>query len=195
MSTVVTLLNSSSSRTRVRSSLDGDTLRRLDDLYAYYHKQWWCRRQMFYFFKGCHGFLNALAILVMAAGVVVGSVRENSFVVVGLTAFGTVVKGWNDFKKFSFKVDMCRFAYTTYEKTLIELKTYVRGLPLEEFDGFLIRMQTLDEVVTDFTPPVFDRVIRKYSEKFHHQSIDEALKEHKLHVSEASPSFHSSLCL
>ena len=100
---------------------------------------------MFYFFKGCHGFLNALAILVMAAGVVVGSVRENSFVVVGLTAFGTVVKGWNDFKKFSFKVDMCRFAYTTYEKTLIELKTYVRGLPLEEFDGFLIRMQTLEK--------------------------------------------------
>ena len=70
-----------------------------------------------------------------------------------------MVKGWNDFKKFSLKVDMCRFAYKTYEKTLIELKTYVQGLPLEEFDGFLIRMQTLDEVITDFTLPVFDRVI------------------------------------
>ena len=137
MSTAVTLLNGSSSQTQVRSSLDGDLLRRLDDLYTYYHKQWWCRRQMFYYFKWCHGFLNTLALLVMAAGVVVGAVRENSFVVVGLTAFGTVVKGWNDFKKFSFKVDMCRFAYTTYEKTLIELKTYVRGLPLQEFDGFL----------------------------------------------------------
>ena len=189
MSTAVTLLNGSSSRTRVRSSIDADSLRRLDDLYAYYHKQRWCRRQMFYFFKWCHGFLNALALLVMAAGVVVGSVHENSFVVVGLTAFGTVVKGWNDFKKFSLKVDMCRFAYTTYEKTLIELKTYVRGLPLEEFDGFLIRMQTLDEVITDFTPPVFDRVMRQYPQRFHHKPIDEALKEHKLHVSEASPSF------
>ena len=92
MSTAVTLLNGSSSRTRVRSSIDADSLRRLDDLYAYYHKQWWCRRQMFYFFKWCHGFLNALALLGMAAGVVVGSVRENSFVVVGLTACGTVVK-------------------------------------------------------------------------------------------------------
>ena len=191
----MTLLNGSSSRTQVRSSLDGDLLRRLDDLYAYYHKQWWCRRQMFYFFKYCHGFLNALALLVMAAGVVVGSVHENSFVVVGLTAFGTVVKGWNDFKKFSFKVDMCRFAYTTYEKTLIELKTYVRGLPLEEFDGFLIKMQTLDEVVTDFTPPVFDCVTREYPKKFHHTPIDEALREHKLHVSEVSPSFSSSACL
>ena len=134
----------------------------------------------FIFFKWCHGFLNALALLVMASGVVVGSVRENSFEVVGLTAFGTVVKGWNDFKKFSLKVDMCRFAYTTYEKTLIELKMYVRGLPLGEFDGFLIRMQTLDEVITDFTPPMFDRVIRQYPKKFHHRPIDEALKEHKL---------------
>ena len=95
-------------------------------------------------------------------GCVVGSVHENSFVVVGLTPFGTVVKGWNDFKKFSFKVDMCRFAYTVYEKTLIELKTYVRGLPLEEFDGFLIKMKTLDKVITDFTPPVFHRVMREY---------------------------------
>ena len=42
----------------------------------------------------------------MAAGVVVGAVWENSFMVVGLTAFGTVVKGWNDFKNFSFKVDV-----------------------------------------------------------------------------------------
>ena len=189
MSAAVTLLNGSSSRVQVRSSLDADLLRRLDDLYAYYHKQWWCRRQMFYYYKMCHGFLNALALIVMAAVVVIGSVRENSFVVVGLTAFGTVVKGWNDFKRFSFKVDMCQFAYTTYEKTLIELKTYVRGLPLEEFDGFLIKMQTLDEVVTDFTPPVFDCWTRRYPKHFHHKPVDEVLKEHKLHVSEASPSF------
>ena len=184
MSTAVTLLNVSSSQIQERSSLDGDLLRRLDDLYAHYHKQWWCRRQMFYFFKYCHGFLNSLALLVMAAGVVVGSVHENSFVVVGLTAFGTVVKGWNDFKKCSFKVDMCRFAYTTYEKTLIELKTYVRGLPLEELDGFLIKMQTLDKVITDFFPPVFDRWIRQYPKKFHHTPIDAAVKEHKLHVTD-----------
>ena len=54
--------------------------------------------------------MNGLALLVMAASVVVGAVWENSFVVLGLTAFGTVVKDWNDFKKCSFKVDTCRFA-------------------------------------------------------------------------------------
>ena len=88
-------------------------------------------------FKHCHGLLNGLALLIMALSVVVGTVWEDSLVMIGLTAFGTVVKGWNEFKNFCTKMDMCRFAYTTYEKTLIELRTYVRGLPLEEFGRVL----------------------------------------------------------
>ena len=174
----VTLLNGSR-----HQLLDDDLLIRLDDLYAYYHKQWWCRRQMFYRYKWSHGLLNGLALLLMAASVVVGAVRENSLIAVGLTALGTVVKGWNDFKKFSFKVDMCRFAYTTYEKTLIELKTYVRGLPLEEFDGFLVKMQTLDDTITDFTPPVSDRYAREYAKHYQHSPVGSPPKTHKWTVS------------
>lgn len=60
----------------------------------------------------------------MALSVVVGTMRENSFGVVGLMAFEILVKGWNDFRNFSLKVDMCWFAYTTHEKTLIKLQTY-----------------------------------------------------------------------
>ena len=57
-------------------------------------------------YKWCHRLLNGLALLLMAASVAVGAVRENSLIAVGLTALGTIVKGWNDFKKFSFKVDV-----------------------------------------------------------------------------------------
>ena len=71
---------------------------------------------------------------------------------VGLTALATTLKGWNDFKKYSLKMDMTQFAYTTYEKTLTELRNYALG-GVEELDGFLTKMQTLDDVVTDFTPP------------------------------------------
>lgn len=76
----------------------------------------------------------------MALSVVVGAVWEDSLVIIGLTAFVTVVKGWNEVKNSSTKMDRCHFAYTTYEKTLIKARSYVRGLPLEEFDGFLIRL-------------------------------------------------------
>ena len=74
---------------------------------------------------------------------------------------------------------MCRFAYTTYEKTLIELRTYVRGLPLEEFDGSLIKMQTLDDTITHFTPPVSDGCVQEYAKRFLHLSVDSVLTRHK----------------
>ena len=87
MSTPVSLLNGSQTRL-----VNSDLLHRLDGLSAIYHRQWWCHGQMFYHFKLCHGFLNGLALLVMAAGIVVEAVWENSFALVGFTAFGTVVK-------------------------------------------------------------------------------------------------------
>ncbi|KAL9971381.1 hypothetical protein ACROYT_G023900 [Oculina patagonica] len=121
--------------------------------------------------RWCHASLNALALFIVAAGVIAGSLTENSVIVACLTSAGTVVKGWNDFKKYSFKVDVCRFAYTSYDKTLIELRTYARGLPMDELEGFLIKMQTLDDTITDFTPPVADKYVQAY-ERQHDKSED-----------------------
>ena len=91
---------------------------------------------------------------------------------VALTAAAAFVKGWSDFKKYSHKMDMCRFAYTTYEKTLIELRKDARA---HEFDinPFLIKMQTLDELVTDFAPPVFERYKQVFEIKgsYHHMLL------------------------
>lgn len=86
-------------------------------------------------------------------------VREQSFAVVGLTAFATLVKGWT-----------CRFAYTTYEETQIELRNYASS---EDFNiySFLTKMQVLDDTITDFTPPTDDQVVQDYIKKFHHDPL------------------------
>ena len=147
-----------------------EELRQLDGLYASYHKQWWCRLQMYYHFKRCHAIFRALTLLVLALSIVVGTIWEESYAVVGLTAADTFIKGWSEFKKYSVKMDMCRFAYTTYEKTLIELKNFARG-GLEDMSHFLVKMQTLDEIVTDFTPPTYDTFITLYSTKFVHEAV------------------------
>ena len=165
MSSSISLLNGPCSRVASRE-LNPNVLQRLDGLFAFYHCQWWCHHQMFYHFKRCHNLLNGLALLIMAAGVIVGPILKNSILVACLTAAGVVVKGWNNFKKFSGKVDMCHFADTTYDKTLLELRTYVCGLPLEEFHGFLIKMQTLDDTITDFAPPVSDKCVYEYGRRF-----------------------------
>ena len=165
MSSSVSLLHDPCLRAAAQE-LNPDMLHRLDGLFAFYHRQWWCHRQMFYHFKHHHNLFNGLALLIMAAGIIVGPILKNSILVACLTAAGVVVKGWNDFKKFSVKVDMCRFAYTTYDKTLIELRSYVCGLPLDDFHGFLINMQTLDDTITDFAPPVSDKCTQEYERRF-----------------------------
>lgn len=82
MSTPVTLLNGTYSKYADKINLE--FLQRMDGLYVYYHCHWWYRGQMFYYFKHCHGFLNGLALLVMALSVVVGAVWEDSLVMIGL---------------------------------------------------------------------------------------------------------------
>ena len=138
-----------------------ELLQRMDSLYAYYHKQWWCYRKMLNHFKFYNALFNGMALLLMAAGMIAGPILDNSTLVACLAAVGTVVKGWNDFKKYRFKVDMSQFAFTTYAKALTELKTYVRGLPLEGLEGFLIKMQTLDDTIVDFTPLRYPNVACK----------------------------------
>ena len=108
--------------------------------------QWWCDREML---NRC----NALTLLIVAAGMVVGAEFENALWAMCLTAAATVVKGWNELKNLAFKVDMTRYAFTTYEKTMNELLTYARGLPMDEFDGFLIKIQVLDDTIAELVPP------------------------------------------
>ena len=49
---------------------------------------------------------------------------------------------------------------------MIELRSYARGLPLDELDGFLIKMQTLDETVSDFASPITDKCLQRYDVTF-----------------------------
>ena len=148
-----------------------ELLQRMDSLYAFYHKQWWCHRKVLNQYKSYSALFNGVALLLMAAGLVVGPVWNHYTLVACLTAVGTVVKGWSEFKKFSVKVGMCQFAYTTYAKALIELRTYARGVPFEGLEGFLIKMQTLDDTIVDFTPPLPKRCVQAYRTQFVYQPL------------------------
>ena len=151
--------------------LKPDTLHTLDSLYAFYHRQWWCYSRMYRVFKLRQALLNGAALLVVAAGMIAGSICENSIVVTCLAAWGTVLKGWNDFQKFPIKVDRCQFAYTTYAKILTELRTYARGIPFDE-DSFLVKMQTFDDTITDFSPAICDRCMQKYNCRFYYVGLE-----------------------
>ena len=44
------------------------------------------------------------------------------------------------------KVQQCKFAYQSYEKVLIQLRSYIRGAPYDE--------NILDDIVTGQCPPI-----------------------------------------
>ena len=139
------------------AAVEPDLLYELDALYAFYHSQWWCYRQRYFHFKWLHASLNALALVVTAVEMVVGTLVEDSLWVTCLSALGVALKG-------------CHFAFTIYAKTLTELRNYVRGLPFDE-DTFLVKMQTLDDTITDFAPPVPDVYTQKYRPRFKHVPV------------------------
>ena len=144
-----------------------DLLQRMDSLYAYYHQQWWCYHKMLNHFNAL---FNGMALLLMAAGMIARPLLDNSTLVACLATVGTVVKGWNDFKQYRFKVAMSRFAFTTYAET--ELKTHVRGVPLEGVEGFLIKMQTLDDTIVDFNPLLPKRCVQDYHRRFVYHPVE-----------------------
>ena len=154
------------------SKFKPELLQRMDSLFAFYHKQWWCYRKFLNGYKFYNALFNGLALLLMATGMIAGPILNNSTLVACLTAVGTVVKGWSEFKIFSVKLDMCRFTYTTYAKALIELRTDVRGIPFDGLEGFLIKMQTLDDTIVDFTPPLLKRCVYQCRTQFVYQPIN-----------------------
>ena len=154
------------------SNLEPELVRRLDLLYGFYHRQWWCYRQRLNRFKFYHTLLNGLALFLVATGMIVGPVLKNSTLVACLAAVGTFVKGWNDFKHYRLHMMMSQFAYMTYAKALTELRTYARGLPPDGLKGFLIKMQTLDDIIVDLTLPIPKQCVHKYQQTYQRCEVD-----------------------
>lgn len=118
---------------------------------------------MFYHFKRLNSGLNGVALAVMALSVIVEAVWNESVSVVALTTFATFVKGWNDFKKYARKMDMCKYGYTTFRKAMIEIDGFgFNGVDSIQLNSFVTRMITLEETITDFTPPISDELYEKY---------------------------------
>ena len=137
----------------------------LASLYKQYHRLWWCHLQHYRHFKCKATLFNALALLLAAVGMITAEVFARVEIVVILTALATLLKGWTDFKRFGLKMDMTKFAYTTYAKTLIELERIARAketLEDDQYNQFLLKMTVLNEIITDFVPCPPRKILEKY---------------------------------
>lgn len=152
----------------------------MNQIYIYHHRQWWCHRQMFFHFKHIYTILNILSLLITSLGLIIGPVLQNVLLTSILAAIGMFIKGWNDFKRYSIKMDMSKFAYSTHAKALSEL----RALQSSTTDEFLLKQQILEDVIIDFAPPIPDHILRCY--KCPHDQLD-GQKAYKENLNDTTP--------
>ena len=104
------------------------------------------------------------SIELTSIGAIVGGVTMNPIILGLLTGTGVMIKGYMSHSNVTNKVERCKFAYTSYEKVLTQIRSSMRGIPSDE-KIFLSEVRFLDDTVTDSCPSI-DRLSAKYESKY-----------------------------
>ena len=71
--------------------------------------------------------MNCTSSGLVAIGAIAGGVTMNPIVLGVISGVGLIVKTASEMKNLKSKIEMSKFAFTTYEKTLSDLRFALRG--------------------------------------------------------------------
>ena len=97
-------------------------------------------------------------------GAVAGGLTANPAVLESISDAGLALKTFSETKNYKRKIEMTKFAYTTYQKMLLDLRTVLRGRSSNKND-FVKELNILDDTITDFCPLVI-RLEKQYAKQF-----------------------------
>ena len=148
----------------VSSELTEDQMSELKALYKFYHKKYWLFKMTFKHLKKADLACNIGSALLVVTGTVVGAVTLNPVPLGIISGVGILLKTFSEAKNYKSKIEMCKFAYTSYEKVLADIRSFMRGL---EYDGkeFLDYVKVLDDIIIDMCS-LTDKFERKYNKVF-----------------------------
>ena len=144
----------------IDNELNQDEIDMLKKIYSHYHKKTWCYKMAFKYFRRINVGLNVTSIILTATGSVVGAVTLNPIVLGTVTGAGLTLQGFIKMKNYNRKIEMCKFAYTSYQKVLNEIRSYLRGEPYD-IEKLTLELNWLDNQITDLCPLV-DKFKAKY---------------------------------
>ena len=148
----------------IDKSLSKTEIETIKDFYKHYHKKYWCFKRCYKSYKNLDDFFTITGISLVAIGTIAGGITLNPVVLGVINGAGIIVAGIGKNKNYKKKIELSRIAYTTYEKTLVELRSALRGDEWNKQD-FVERMKLIDEMIIDQTP-LSDRFAKKYKNKF-----------------------------
>ena len=102
----------------VSEKLTDDQISELKALYKFYHKKYWLYKASFKSFKKMDMACNIGSVVLIVTGTVVGGVTLNPIPLGIISGSGVLLKTYSEAKNYKRKIEMCKFAYTSYEKVL-----------------------------------------------------------------------------
>ena len=147
-----------------------EEIREIKELYKFYHYKYWCHRQAFKHFKKLNLAINIPSTGLIVIGAVAGGLTSNPAILGSISGAGLVLKTLSNTKNYKRKIEMSKFAFSSYQKVLLDLRTALRGGPFDKND-FLKELNILDDTIVDFAPLV-TRFAKQYAKKFLFRPIE-----------------------
>ena len=129
-------------------SLREEELEEIKKLFRFYHKRFWCLKRAHGRFKKMNLLINLTSSGLIAIGTIAGVATMNPIVLGVISGLGLIVKTAMEIKNLKSKIEMAKFAFTTYEKTLSDLRFALRGGNFDQTE-FLSSMEAIDGIVID----------------------------------------------
>ena len=148
----------------IDNSLSESVVKTLKDFYKHYHKKYWCFKKSYKRYKILDETLTLSGGGLVIIGTITGGITLNPIILGVINGARVLVSSISKMKNYKKKIEMTQFAFTTYEKVLVELRSALRG---DEFNKkeFIDRRKLIDEMIIDQTP-LADRFVKKYNRKF-----------------------------
>ena len=148
----------------ISEDLPPDEITKLQNLYKHYHRLFHCYHWKYKKLRKLKLTLQLSSISLTVVGTITGSVTLNLVVGGTVVGAGVIIQGYLAKTNLSQKIGKCRFAYTSYEKIMVQLRSFMRGIPYDE-NTFLSDIKILDDMIIDQCPSA-DEYSKKYKKKF-----------------------------
>ena len=130
-----------------------EEIQEIKELYKFYHYRYWCYQKAYTHYKKVNLASNIVSAGLVIIGSVAGGITVNPIIIGTVTGTSVLLKTFCETKNYKRKIEMSKYAYTTYQKILADLKTSLRGGPFHKQD-FLKEVNILDDTIIDFCPLV-----------------------------------------
>ena len=148
----------------ISDSLSYDEVNKLQALYRSYHRLQMCYKWKYKKLRRLKLFLELSSIGLTTVGAIVGGITLNPIILGSLTGSGIMIQAYLTKSDLNNRVDRCKFAFTSYERVLVQLKSFLRGLLYDE-SNFLSDLKVIDDIIIDQCPSI-EKYFDKYDKVF-----------------------------